>query len=226
MAHVISSLRSVQERLLASWQTQQAAAKTRQQAAQTDTSRATTSFRAFFPGKAVTAALSAMRGGPVGPAQPAATAAALPAMRGRPLSPAQPAVAAALPATQGSPLSPAQSSVAAALPAMRGCPVGPALAAVAAADAPAQDTAPTAQSVFGPNPWIANPTGSAPDGSSYNYNPMYFATAATAALVAQMARDVERVIAALHERQVQIGKPPAEASPTDPRERIDQALTY
>ena len=186
MAHVISSLRSVQERLLASWQTQQAAAKTRQQAAQTDTSRATTSFRALFPGKAVTAALSAMRGIPLAPAQPA-VATALPAMRGRPLAPAQPAVAAALPATQGSPLIPAQSSVAAALPAMRGIPLAPALAAVAAAaDAPAQDTAPTAQSVFGPNPWIANPTGSAPDGSSYNYNPMYFATAATAAQVAQM----------------------------------------
>jgi hypothetical protein len=38
--------------------------------------------------------------------------------------------------------------------------------------------------------------------------------------------DVERVIAALRERQLQIGKPPAEASPTDPRERVDRALTY
>jgi hypothetical protein len=53
-------------------------------------------------------------------------------------------------------------------------------------DSPAQDAAPTAESVFGSNPWIANPTGTAPDGSSYGYNPLYFATAATAAEVAQM----------------------------------------
>jgi hypothetical protein len=37
---------------------------------------------------------------------------------------------------------------------------------------------------------------------------------------------VDRVIAALGERQLQIGKPPAEASPTDPRKRVDRALTY
>jgi hypothetical protein len=58
--------------------------------------------------------------------------------------------------------------------------------AAADPDSPAQDAAPTAESVFGPNPWIANPTGTAPDGSSYGYNPLYFATAATAAKVAQM----------------------------------------
>ena len=40
------------------------------------------------------------------------------------------------------------------------------------------------------------------------------------------AGEVERVIAALREHQRQIGKPPAEASPTDPRERVDRALTY
>jgi hypothetical protein len=38
--------------------------------------------------------------------------------------------------------------------------------------------------------------------------------------------DVERVIAVLREHQQRIGKPPAEASPTDPRERVDRALTY
>jgi hypothetical protein len=38
--------------------------------------------------------------------------------------------------------------------------------------------------------------------------------------------EVERVIAALRERQLQIGKPPVEAGPTDPRERVDRALTY
>ena len=45
---------------------------------------------------------------------------------------------------------------------------------------------PTAESVFGANPWISNPTGTAPDGSTYSYNPFYFATAQTAATVAQM----------------------------------------
>lgn len=38
--------------------------------------------------------------------------------------------------------------------------------------------------------------------------------------------EVDLVIAALRERQLQIGKPPAEANPTDPRERVDRALTY
>jgi hypothetical protein len=53
-------------------------------------------------------------------------------------------------------------------------------------DASAEDAFPTAQSVFGANPWITDPTGTAPDGSSYNYNPLYFATPATAAKVAQL----------------------------------------
>ena len=46
--------------------------------------------------------------------------------------------------------------------------------------------APTAESVFGSNPWIANPTGVGPDGSVFSYNPIYFATAQTASTVAQM----------------------------------------
>ena len=45
---------------------------------------------------------------------------------------------------------------------------------------------PTAQSVFGANPWIANPGGKGPNGTTYGYNPIYFATPATAAKVAQM----------------------------------------
>ena len=154
MAHVISSLRSVQERLLASWQTQQAAARTRQQAAATETSRTTTSFRALFPGKAASAVVSAIR-----QSAPAAAATVFPAIS----QPAPAAVATVFPAIQQ-----------------------PAPAVALAADAPGEDTAPTAQSVFGPNPWISNPTGTGPDGSSYSYNPMYFATAATAAQVAQM----------------------------------------
>jgi len=40
------------------------------------------------------------------------------------------------------------------------------------------------------------------------------------------AGEVHRVIAALREHQRQIGKPPAEAGSTDPRERVDRALTY
>jgi hypothetical protein len=46
--------------------------------------------------------------------------------------------------------------------------------------------APTAESVFGPSPWLANPTGLNPDGSTYSFNPQYFATPQTAAEVAQM----------------------------------------
>lgn len=38
--------------------------------------------------------------------------------------------------------------------------------------------------------------------------------------------EVERVIVVLREHQQRIGKPPAEASPTDPRKRVDRALTY
>lgn len=45
---------------------------------------------------------------------------------------------------------------------------------------------PTAESVFGANPWIANPGGVGPNGVTYGYNPLYFATPATAAKVAQM----------------------------------------
>jgi hypothetical protein len=52
---------------------------------------------------------------------------------------------------------------------------------------PATKPSPIAQSVFGPNVWAANPTGIAPNGQQYSYNPFYFATAETAAKVAQMA---------------------------------------
>ena len=48
------------------------------------------------------------------------------------------------------------------------------------------DPAPTAESVFGPDPWISNPTGMGPNGVPYSYNPFYFATPQTAAKVAQM----------------------------------------
>lgn len=170
MANVISSVKTVQERLLAAWQTQQAAAKTRQQAAPTETSRATTSFRALFSGKAAAAALSA--------AQPAARAVAVALPVAQPA--VQAAAVAALPAAQGSPLGLAQAATAAALPA------APATEQESVADASAQDAPPTAESVFGANPWMTNPTVTAPNGNSYSYNPLYFATASTAAQVAQM----------------------------------------
>ncbi|HUA63501.1 MAG TPA: hypothetical protein VML19_32395 [Verrucomicrobiae bacterium] len=59
--------------------------------------------------------------------------------------------------------------------------------AAATIPAPASpvDPVPTAQSVFGANPWITNPTGSGPTGT-YSYNPYYFATPQTAAAVASM----------------------------------------
>jgi hypothetical protein len=48
-----------------------------------------------------------------------------------------------------------------------------------------QNSAPTAESVFGATPWLTNPTGIGPTGA-YSYNPIYFATPQTAAKVAQM----------------------------------------
>jgi hypothetical protein len=50
---------------------------------------------------------------------------------------------------------------------------------------PDPTSTPTAESVFGPNPWVANPTGTGP-GGPYPLNPYYFATPQTAAIVAQM----------------------------------------
>jgi hypothetical protein len=46
--------------------------------------------------------------------------------------------------------------------------------------------APTAQSLFGPHPWMDSPGGVGPNGVTYSYNPYYFATADTAAKVAEM----------------------------------------
>jgi hypothetical protein len=68
---------------------------------------------------------------------------------------------------------------------LRGLCTGPVFPAVA--DTPAQTPNPTAESVFGPNPWLSNPTGIAPNGQRYSYNPFYFATRETAAKVAEMA---------------------------------------
>jgi hypothetical protein len=57
---------------------------------------------------------------------------------------------------------------------------------VAPPSPPPPSPAPTAESVFGPSPWLTNPTGMGPNGVSYGYNPYYFATPQTAAKVAQM----------------------------------------
>jgi hypothetical protein len=46
--------------------------------------------------------------------------------------------------------------------------------------------APTAESVFGAEPWVKEPTGMGPGGITYGYNPHYFATRDTATKVAQM----------------------------------------
>ena len=73
----------------------------------------------------------------------------------------------------GSSYNPAHPMVAAATPSTS--------SASAAAVAP-----PTAQSVFGPNVWMTNPIGLNPDGSKFEYNPIYFATENTAQTVAQM----------------------------------------
>ena len=59
-------------------------------------------------------------------------------------------------------------------------------AAAATPATPAPTAPPTAASVFGANPWITNPSGTNPNGVHYGYNPIYFATPATAAKVAQM----------------------------------------
>jgi len=47
-------------------------------------------------------------------------------------------------------------------------------------------SAPTMESVFGAQPFLDNPVETLPDGSSYNLNPIWFATPATAAKVATM----------------------------------------
>ena len=50
---------------------------------------------------------------------------------------------------------------------------------------PPKTPLPTAESVFGSNPWVTDPGGVAPNGVTYGYNPEYFATRATADTLAQ-----------------------------------------
>ena len=56
---------------------------------------------------------------------------------------------------------------------------------VAASTSPAPT--PTVESVFGSSsPWLADPTGTSPNGTTFHYNPEYFATPQAAAQVAAM----------------------------------------
>jgi hypothetical protein len=64
-------------------------------------------------------------------------------------------------------------------------PWPPAAVVTSPAPCPAATMAPTAQSLFGANPWSTDAGGTGP-GGSYSYNHYYFATPATAAKVAQM----------------------------------------
>ena len=58
--------------------------------------------------------------------------------------------------------------------------------AMGTVSSPDPTAAPTAESVFGANPWASQPMGFNPDGSQFSYNPIYFASASTAQKVAQM----------------------------------------
>ena len=80
--------------------------------------------------------------------------------------------------TTASPALDGKAMLAALFPDMGGTKASPQSAPAAAA--------PTAESVFGDNPWLTSPTGLNPDGTTYSFNPQYFATPQTAAMVAQM----------------------------------------
>jgi hypothetical protein len=58
-------------------------------------------------------------------------------------------------------------------------------AATSAPSTASQAGPPTAESVFGANPWETDPTGTGPDGT-YDFNQYYFATPQTASIVASM----------------------------------------
>ena len=81
----------------------------------------------------------------------------------------------------------AQAAIAA-TPALAAAVASTLNAAVAASDSQAADSssAPTAQSVFGSQPWLTTPTGNNPDGTQFGYNPIYFATPQTAQQIAAM----------------------------------------
>jgi hypothetical protein len=54
------------------------------------------------------------------------------------------------------------------------------------AQASSTDATPTMESKFGSQPWMSNPGGTGPNGEKWSYNPIYFATQATAETVASL----------------------------------------
>ncbi|MBZ5585452.1 MAG: hypothetical protein LAQ30_25270 [Acidobacteriia bacterium] len=66
-----------------------------------------------------------------------------------------------------------------------GAPAEAATAGAPPADSPPVKP-PSAEELFGPNPWEENPVESLPDGQLYNRNPWWFATPETAGKVAAM----------------------------------------
>jgi hypothetical protein len=97
------------------------------------------------------------------------------------------AAVAATPTQAAVAATPTQAAVAA-TPAPAAAVASTVNAAVAAPDSQAADSssAPTAQSVFGSQPWLTTPTGNNPDGTQFGYNPIYFATPQTAQQIAAM----------------------------------------
>jgi hypothetical protein len=65
-------------------------------------------------------------------------------------------------------------------------PANPMIAKPIPASTPDTATVPTAQSVFGDDVWMTDPIGLNPNGTTFEYNPIYFATPSTAQTVAQM----------------------------------------
>ena len=64
--------------------------------------------------------------------------------------------------------------------------IPPATIPAAPVKAEATVPTPTAEEVFGANPWMTAPTGYSAGLGSYNYNPLYFATRQTAEKVAHL----------------------------------------
>ena len=79
-------------------------------------------------------------------------------------------------------------SAASSTPSAPAAVAGTQTATAATSPAPAYDPKATytAEQVFGANPWLTNPTGTGPNGITFSYNPLYFATESTAEQVAQM----------------------------------------
>src|SRR5438309_4120221 len=100
-------------------------------------------------------------------ARPAARSAAATIRQVKAAGPAFRAAAEAAAAPAAAP-APAASNAASILSLFAGKPGTNTPAAVTANPGP-----PTAEQVFGPNPWLENPTGMAPDGSIYGYNQQY-----------------------------------------------------